>query len=91
MSMPGVGIIGFIIIGLLAGYIAEKVLGRSHGLLTNLIVGLIGSFVGGFLASALNFDVYGWLGNLVTATVGAIVFLWLLGVIRGRPAAGPGY
>jgi uncharacterized membrane protein YeaQ/YmgE (transglycosylase-associated protein family) len=83
MSMPGVGFFGFIIIGLIAGYIAEKVLGRSHGLLTNLIVGVIGSFVGGFLANAFNFDAVGWWDNLITATIGAIVFLFIWGLIRG--------
>jgi uncharacterized membrane protein YeaQ/YmgE (transglycosylase-associated protein family) len=83
MSMPGVGIIGFIIIGIVAGYIAEKVLGRSHGLLTNLVVGIIGSFVGGFLANALDIDAIGWWDNLLTATIGAIVFLFVLGLIRG--------
>ena len=38
----GLGIIGWLVIGIVAGWLAEKVMGRNHGLLTNLIVGVIG-------------------------------------------------
>ena len=53
LSMPGVGFFGMLIIGLTAGYIAEKVTASDHGLLTNLLVGIAGSFVGGTLALRL--------------------------------------
>jgi uncharacterized membrane protein YeaQ/YmgE (transglycosylase-associated protein family) len=83
LSMPGVGFFGMLIIGVLAGYIAEKVTASDHGLLTNLIVGIAGSFVGGSLASLLNIQFYGWLGNLLVATVGAILLLWIWRSFRG--------
>jgi len=83
LSMPGVGFFGMLIIGVLAGYIAEKVTASDHGLLTNLIVGIAGSFVGGSLASLLNIHFYGWLGNLIVATVGAILLLWVWRSVRG--------
>jgi len=88
-SMPGVGFIGMLIIGILAGYIAEKVTSSDHGLLTNLLVGIAGSFVGGTLANVLNVEFYGWLGNLIVATIGAILLLWICRSIRGpaRPVA----
>ena len=88
-SMPGVGLIGMLIIGILAGYIAEKVTSSDHGLLTNLLVGIVGSFVGGTLANVLNIEFYGWLGNLIVATIGAILLLWIWRSIRGpaRPVA----
>ncbi len=57
-SMPGIGFIGMLIIGILAGYIAEKVTSSDHGLLTNLL-GIAGSFVGGTLANVLNIEFYG--------------------------------
>ncbi len=82
--MNGVGIIGVVIIGLLAGWIAERVMNRSHGLLVNLIVGLVGAVVGGFLAGLFGFTYYGWLGSLVVATIGAIVLLFLLSLVSGR-------
>jgi uncharacterized membrane protein YeaQ/YmgE (transglycosylase-associated protein family) len=69
LSMPGVGFFGM--------YIAEKVTASDQGLLTNLLVGIAGSFVGGSLASLLGFQYDGWLGNLLVASVGAILLLWV--------------
>jgi uncharacterized membrane protein YeaQ/YmgE (transglycosylase-associated protein family) len=83
LSMPGVGFFGMLIIGILAGYIAEKVTASDHGLLTNLLVGIAGSFVGGTLASLLNIDFQGWLGNLIVAAIGAILLLWVWRSFRG--------
>ena len=79
MSMPGVGFFGMLIIGILAGWIAEKVTAIDHGLLTNLLVGIAGSFVGGFLAGLLGIGAYGLLGEIVIATLGAIlcIYIWI--------------
>jgi uncharacterized membrane protein YeaQ/YmgE (transglycosylase-associated protein family) len=77
LSMPGVGFIGMLVIGILAGWIAEKITSSDHGLLTNLLVGIAGSFIGGTLAGLLNLEFYGWLGNLLVATIGAILVLWV--------------
>ena len=85
-SMPGVGFIGMLIIGIIAGYIAEKVTASDHGLLTNLLVGIAGSFVGGTLANVLNIEFHDWLGNLIVASLGAILVLWIWRSVRGRPA-----
>jgi uncharacterized membrane protein YeaQ/YmgE (transglycosylase-associated protein family) len=82
--MNGVGLIGIIIIGIAAGWIAEQVTGRRHGLVTNLIVGLVGAFLGGFLASVLNISFFGFWGSLIVATGGAILLLLLLGIVRRR-------
>jgi uncharacterized membrane protein YeaQ/YmgE (transglycosylase-associated protein family) len=82
--MSGVGIIGWIVIGILAGWIAEKVMKRQHGLFTNLIVGVVGALLGGFIAGALGINFGGWIGSLVIATLGAIILLALLGVVRRR-------
>ena len=79
MSMPGVGFLGLLVIGFLAGWLAERAMNKHHGLLTNILVGVAGSFVGGGLASLLGFAFYGFLGNLVVATVGAVLILWLFG------------
>jgi uncharacterized membrane protein YeaQ/YmgE (transglycosylase-associated protein family) len=79
MMMPGVGFIGLLFVGILAGYLAERAMNRQHGLLTNLLVGIAGSFVGGTLASVLSINFYGFVGNLVVATAGAILILWFFG------------
>lgn len=83
LSMPGVGFFGMLVIGVLAGYIAEKVTASDHGLLTNLLVGITGSFVGGTLATLVNIEFYGWLGNLIVASVGAVILLWVWRKFRG--------
>jgi uncharacterized membrane protein YeaQ/YmgE (transglycosylase-associated protein family) len=77
MGMPGVGFFGMLIIGIVAGYIAEKVTASDHGLFTNLLVGIAGSFVGGTLANVLDIRVYGFLASLITASIGAIIVLWV--------------
>jgi len=77
LSMPGVGFIGMVIIGVLAGYIAEKITASDHGLLTNFLVGIAGSFLGGTLAGVVGVEYYGWLGNLMVASVGAVIIIWL--------------
>jgi uncharacterized membrane protein YeaQ/YmgE (transglycosylase-associated protein family) len=79
LAMPGVGFFGLLLIGIIAGYVAERAMKRDHGLLTNMIVGIAGSFVGGALAGVLNINYYGFAGNLVVAIGGAILILWLFG------------
>ena len=83
-SVDGVGIFSAIIIGILAGWIAERVLNRKHGLFTNLIVGVVGSFIGAFLAHSLGFRWGGFLGSLIVSTVGAILLLSVLSLLRRR-------
>ena len=84
--MQGVGWFMAIIVGLLAGWIAEKVMRRDHGLLTNLIVGLIGAFIGPALLGLFGLmpSGEGFLPSLAVSTVGAITLLFILGLFRGR-------
>ena len=77
--MPGVGFFGMLIIGFIAGYVAEKAMNRDHGLLTNILVGIAGSFIGGTLAGLLGLNYQGFLGNLVVAVAGALLLLWVFG------------
>lgn len=77
------GIIAWIIIGLVAGWLATQILGGTGGLLYNLAVGLVGAIVGGFLFEKLNLHVMpDFWGNLITATIGATVFLLIWRAIR---------
>jgi uncharacterized membrane protein YeaQ/YmgE (transglycosylase-associated protein family) len=83
------GFIDWIVVGLIAGWLAEQIAGREHGLLTNLVVGVIGALIGGFVfGSILGFRYYeGFnLATIGVATVGAVVFLWVWGLISGRSA-----
>ena len=79
MGMPGVGFFGMLLIGFLAGYIAEKAMNRDHGLFTNILVGIAGSFIGGTLAGVLGINYQGFLGNLIVAVAGAVIILWIFG------------
>ncbi len=79
MGMPGVGFFGMLLIGFLAGYVAEKAMNRDHGLFTNILVGIAGSFVGGTLAGVLDLNYHGFLGNLIVAIAGALLLLWVFG------------
>lgn len=82
--MNEVSIVGAVVIGILAGWIAEQVMGREHGLLTNLFVGIVGAFLGAVVASALGVGFAGFWGSLIVSTVGAIVLLALVGMVRAR-------
>jgi len=79
VAMPGVGFFSLLLIGIIAGYVAERVMKRDHGLFTNMLVGIAGSFVGGALAGVLDISYYGFAGNLVVAIAGAILILWIFG------------
>ena len=87
LGQPGVGFFTMLLIGVLAGWIAERVTASDHGLLTNLIVGIAGAFVGGKLAEVLEIPVFGFFRTLVAAAIGAILLLWIWRVVRGRPSA----
>jgi uncharacterized membrane protein YeaQ/YmgE (transglycosylase-associated protein family) len=76
------GVIIWIIIGLIAGWLATQILGGRGGLLHNLAVGLIGAIVGGLIFFSLHIIPEGLVGALVSATVGAIVFLLIWRAIR---------
>ena len=84
MGMPGVGFFGMLLIGFLAGYIAEKAMNRDHGLFTNILVGIAGSFVGGTLAGVLGLNYQGFAGNLLVAVAGALILLWIFGRAKQR-------
>jgi uncharacterized membrane protein YeaQ/YmgE (transglycosylase-associated protein family) len=84
--MNEVSIIGAIVIGILAGWIAEQVMGREHGLITNLVVGVVGAFLGAFIAAALGFGFAGFWGSLLVSTLGAVLLLFIVGMFRSRRA-----
>ena len=77
------GIIAWIFIGLIAGWLAHVILGGRGGIFGNLAVGLVGAILGGFLFEKLNLHVMpDFWGNLITATIGAIIFLLIWRAIR---------
>jgi uncharacterized membrane protein YeaQ/YmgE (transglycosylase-associated protein family) len=83
---PG-GIIAWLVIGLLAGFIASAVMrGGGYGVIGDVIVGLVGAFLGGLLANLLiPGATFGFWGSLLVAIIGAIILIAILrAVARGR-------
>jgi uncharacterized membrane protein YeaQ/YmgE (transglycosylase-associated protein family) len=77
------GIVSWIVIGLLAGWLAGRITDSPTGLLRNLAVGLIGAILGGFLARKLGLEVVqDFWGELITAIIGAVIFLFVWQAIR---------
>lgn len=78
------GLIYSLLIGLAAGWLAGAIMGgkRPFGLIGDLLLGLFGGVVGGFLFGLLGFAAYGLIAQLVVATVGACVLIWLVRVFK---------
>ncbi len=80
------GIVAWIIIGGLAGWIASAILHEREGLLMNVVIGVIGAFVGGFLFSAVGHAPATGLNlySLFVAVVGSIILLVIVRAVRSR-------
>lgn len=74
----------FLVIGGIAGWLAGMILkGGGFGILGNIIVGVLGALLGGWLFKLAKISIGGeWLGPIVTATVGAVVLLFVVGLIK---------
>lgn len=84
------GIIVWIIIGLVAGWLAGQIMkGSGYGLIGDLVLGLVGAVVGGWLVGlvAPAAEPTGFLGSIIVATIGAIVLILIARAIRGRGMA----
>ena len=78
-------ILWFILIGIVAGWLAGLVVrGRGLGIIADLVVGVIGALVGGYLFGILGVSAGGTIGSLITATVGAIILLCIVQLFRRR-------
>jgi uncharacterized membrane protein YeaQ/YmgE (transglycosylase-associated protein family) len=78
------GLIGWIIVGLLAGWIAGHLTrGRGFGCVVDVILGLIGSVIGGWIFTKLGIALWGFWGSLLGATVGAIVLVAIARLFAG--------
>jgi uncharacterized membrane protein YeaQ/YmgE (transglycosylase-associated protein family) len=82
------GIIAWIVLGAIVGIVAEKLTGERTGLLLATVVGIVGALLGGWLAKALfhihTLDTFFDLSTWITAIVGAVVLLLIVGALTGR-------
>jgi uncharacterized membrane protein YeaQ/YmgE (transglycosylase-associated protein family) len=85
--MTGVGWFAAIIIGAIAGWLAEKFMKADMGLLLNIVLGIVGALVFNWLYTLI-FDeaLSGWIGSLIAGFLGACILIWIVRMIRGRTA-----
>lgn len=75
----------YILLGALAGFIAGKLTkGSGFGFWINIVVGIVGGWLGGFVFGLLGITGSGIIGNLIVSVLGAILLLWLLSLINGN-------
>ena len=86
---PGHGIIWWIIVGLIAGWITGKLMkGSGYGALMDIIIGIIGALIGGFLATHLGFGgPHGITMSIIIAVIGAVVLTLIVRLITGNRSA----
>jgi uncharacterized membrane protein YeaQ/YmgE (transglycosylase-associated protein family) len=89
-AIPGInfaidGLFGWLLVGLIAGFLASAVVrARGFGCIGNIVVGLLGAVIGGYLASLLNFTgTYHFWGTVLISFIGAVILLIILGALTG--------
>ncbi|HEY5330102.1 MAG TPA: GlsB/YeaQ/YmgE family stress response membrane protein [Acidobacteriaceae bacterium] len=86
--MDGHGIIAWIIIGIIAGWLTGKLMkGSGYGVIMDMIIGLIGALIGGFISSRLGLGGVGQHGMIVSiciAVAGAVILTWILRLVSGN-------
>jgi uncharacterized membrane protein YeaQ/YmgE (transglycosylase-associated protein family) len=77
-------IIVILIIGLIAGWLAGKIMGGGFGIIGDIIIGIVGAFIGSWLWGVLHLPGIGpwWLTAIVIATVGACILLFIIRLIK---------
>jgi len=86
-----VGIIAWIVLGGLAGFIADRLMGGRSGVLPSIVIGIVGALLGGWLGKVIFhingigsfFEIRTW----ITAIVGALVLIFLARLVTGRARA----
>jgi uncharacterized membrane protein YeaQ/YmgE (transglycosylase-associated protein family) len=77
------GLIWWIVVGLIAGWAAGKIMqGGGYGTVADIILGIVGAVVGGWLLGALGIHGGGLIGTIVVAIIGAIFLIWLTRLLK---------
>lgn len=82
------GLVAWLFLGLVAGWLAGKLSrGRGYGCITDIILGLIGSFIGGWVFTKLGIFGGGFIYSLAAATLGAVILVAIVHLFTGGPKA----
>ena len=86
MSLEPGGLIAWLLVGLIAGWLAGQFMkGGGYGLIGDIIVGVVGAFIGGIIFSLLlPGSSVGLIGSIVVAFIGAVILIALLRAVSGR-------
>ena len=78
------GIIAWLVIGALAGWLAGKIVeGAGFGLIIDIVVGIVGAVIGGYLAGVLHLEIGGGLiSSIIVAVIGAVILLFAIRLIK---------
>ena len=81
--MDLLSIIIFLALGAIAGWIAGLIMkGGGFGLIVNIIVGIVGAIIGGWVFSFFGFESTSLIGSMITAVVGAVILLVIIGMFQ---------
>ena len=85
-TMAGESILYILLVGAIIGWLAGQLMkGRGFGLIGNIVIGILGSFVGNWLASTFNFSIgSGMVNTVATGVIGAVVLVFAIGLIRSK-------
>lgn len=78
------GLIWWIVVGLIAGWLAGKVMsGGGYGVVVDIVLGILGAILGGWLFGALHIFIgYGLIGSILVAFVGAVILVWITRLLK---------
>jgi uncharacterized membrane protein YeaQ/YmgE (transglycosylase-associated protein family) len=81
-----IGWIAAIIIGGIAGWLAEQFMKSDTGLVMNIVLGIVGAAIASAILSFFGIVLGGWIGYLIAGFIGACLMIWIVRTVRGRTA-----
>ncbi len=77
-------LITLLLVGLIAGFLADKVIKNSFGLLGDMLIGVAGSFIGGWIFGMLGLEIDVFIGQIISAFIGAVLLLVIINSFKRR-------
>jgi uncharacterized membrane protein YeaQ/YmgE (transglycosylase-associated protein family) len=82
MGDAGVGWIAAIIIGGIAGWLAEQFMKSNMGMIMNIVLGIVGAAIASAILSYFGVVLGGWVGYLISGFIGAVLLIWIVRMVR---------
>ena len=77
------GLIWWVLVGLIAGWAAGKIMkGGGYGVVMDIVLGIVGAVVGGWLVGILGFQAGGFISTIIVAIIGAVFLIWISRMIK---------